>query len=147
MKMAHLEYELFTEEGHRVVVSGDREEPEDIEVQLYSPDVLPGLSRVVERMAVGSTAEVVLEPAEAFGGYLPELVFATPAAKLPADILPDIGVKARVEIPGESDVEVTIMRTTADTVVIDGNHPLHSKRLRCLVHLYERWEEEDDEED
>ena len=52
-------------------------------------------------------AEIVLEPAEAFGGYLPELVFATPASKLPEEILPEIGVKARLEIPGESDVEVT----------------------------------------
>ena len=144
--MAIVEYELFSEDGHRVVVSGDADEPEDIEVELYSPDLLPGLSRVVERMAVGSTAEVVLEPAEAFGGYLPELVIATPASKLPPEILPDIGVKARLEIPGESDVEVTVMRTTEDTVVIDGNHPLHSQRLKCLVHLYERWEEEDDED-
>ena len=144
--MAIVEYELFSEDGHRVVVSGDADEPEDIEVELYSPDLLPGLSRVVERMAVGSTAEVVLEPAEGFGGYLPELVFATPASKLPPEILPDIGVKARLEIPGESDVEVTVMRTTEDTVVIDGNHPLHSQRLKCLVHLYERWEEEDDED-
>ena len=74
MKMAIVEYELFSEDGDRVVVSGDAEEPEDIEVELYSPDLLPGLSRVVDRMAVGSTAEIVLEPAEAFGGYLPELV-------------------------------------------------------------------------
>ena len=63
------------------------------------------------------------------------------------EILPEIGVKARLEIPGESDVEVTVMRTTEDTVVIDGNHPLHSQRLRCLVHLYERWEEEDDDDE
>ena len=145
--MAIVEYELFSEDGDRVVVSGDAEEPEDIEVELYSPDLLPGLSRVVDRMAVGSTAEIVLEPAEAFGGYLPELVFATPASKLPEEILPEIGVKARLEIPGESDVEVTVMRTTEDTVVIDGNHPLHSQRLRCLVHLYERWEEEDDDDE
>ena len=146
MKMALVEYELFSEDGNRVVVSGDTDEPEDIEVELYSPDLLPGLSRVVDRMAVGSTAEVMLEPAEAFGGYLPELVFATPASKLPPEILPEIGVKARLEIPGESDVEVTVMRTTEDTVVIDGNHPLHSQRLKCLVHLYERWEEEDEED-
>ncbi len=147
MKMAIVEYELFSEDGDRVVVSGDAEEPEDIEVELYSPDLLPGLSRVVDRMTAGSTAEIVLEPAEAFGGYLPELVFATPASKLPEEILPEIGVKARLEIPGESDVEVTVMRTTEDTVVIDGNHPLHSQRLRCLVHLYERWEEEDDDDE
>ena len=67
MKMAIVEYELFSEDGDRVVVSGDTEEPEDIEVELYSPDLLPGLSRVVDRMTVGSTAEIVLEPAEAFG--------------------------------------------------------------------------------
>jgi len=146
VKMALVVYELFSEDGNRVVVSGDTDEPEDIEVELYSPDLLPGLSRVVDRMAVGSTAEVMLEPGEAFGGYLPELVFATPASKLPPEILPEIGVKARLEIPGESDVEVTVMRTTEDTVVIDGNHPLHSKRLKCLVHLYERWEEEDEED-
>ena len=52
--MAIVEYELFSEDGHRVVVSGDADEPEDIEVELYSPDLLPGLSRVVERMAVGT---------------------------------------------------------------------------------------------
>ena len=34
--MAIVEYELFSEDGDRVVVSGDTE-PEDIEVELYSP--------------------------------------------------------------------------------------------------------------
>ena len=32
MKMAIVEYELLSEDGDRVVVSGDTEEPEDIEV-------------------------------------------------------------------------------------------------------------------
>ena len=122
--MAIVEYELFSEDGDRVVVSGDAEEPEDIEVELYSPDLLPGLSRVMDRMTVGSTAEIVLEPAEAFGGYLPELVFATPASKLPEEILPEIGVKARLEIPGESDVEVRNEGKQAPERKIEENRPV-----------------------
>ena len=70
---------------------------EDIEVELCSPDLLPGLSRVVDRMTVGSTAEIVLEPAAL--GDISQLL-ATPASKLPEEILPEIGVKARLEIPG-----------------------------------------------
>ena len=143
--MAIVEYELFSEDGDRVVVSGDAEEPEDIEVELYSPDLLPGLSRVVDRMAVGSTAEIVLEPAEAFGGYLLSWFCDTGVQASRRD-LTEIGVKARLEIPGESDVEVTVARTTEDTVVIDGT--IHFIHRGCDVwFIFTRWEEEDDDDE
>ena len=56
-------------------------------------------------------------------------------SRVPPEALPEIGKKQRVTIDGDAPVEVTVMRTTEEVCVVDGNHPLVGRTLNFSISL------------
>lgn len=97
-------------------------------------DLFANLEAALEGKAVGQAVKVNLLPEDAFGLYEKELVLEEDRAGFPADI----AVGMQFELVNAGDGEATLYRVVgldADTVVLDGNHPLAGQALvfTCTV--------------
>ena len=80
----------------------------------------------------GDKVEIILEPAEAFGEYDPELVQLEPTSAFPESQL-----KEGMTFEGEDEkgeVIIYYIKTIADgKVEVDGNHPWAGERINFLA--------------
>ena len=120
-----LEYELK---------NGDGEPLEDEGAQLEYlhggfGGIFPKAEEQLEGKDVGDEMAITLEPMDAFGEYEADLLRAEPRDRFPTVI--EVGMRFE-GVPGDRDDEAliyTITDITAETVVVDGNHPLAGERL------------------
>lgn len=99
--------------------------------------MLPKLEEALDAKGAGETVTVVLDPADAFGDYDPELVKIEPADRLPSDIAVGAQLETYENLRDEpgSGVVYTVTDIAEGKVVLDGNHPWAGKRLRfdCTI--------------
>lgn len=120
-----LEYELK---------NGDGEPLEDEGAQLEYlhggfGGIFPKVEEQLEGKDVGDEMAVTLEPVDAFGEYEADLLRVEPRERFPEVI--EVGMRFE-GVPGDREDEAliyTITDITAETVVVDGNHPLAGERL------------------
>lgn len=97
--------------------------------------IFPRVEAALEGKDVGEEVSLTLEPEDAFGEYDAELLRVEPRERFPETL--EVGMRFE-GVPGEREEEAriyTVTDITADTVVVDGNHPLAGERLwfRCAV--------------
>jgi FKBP-type peptidyl-prolyl cis-trans isomerase SlyD len=97
--------------------------------------IFPKVEAALAGKKPGDEASLTLEPVDAFGEYDAELLRVEPRERFPAEI--EVGMRFE-GVPGDREEEAliyTVTDVTADTVVVDGNHPLAGERLwfRCAV--------------
>ena len=82
---------------------------------------------------VGETADVYLQPQDAFGDYDEKLVQVEPRNKFPAKV--EVGMRFEGANDGGETLVYTVTDIADDKVVVDGNHPLAGMALRfhCTV--------------
>ncbi len=120
-----LEYELK---------NGDGEPLEDEGAQLEYlhggfGGIFPKVEEQLEGKDVGDEMAITLEPTDAFGEYEADLLRVEPRERFPEVI--EVGMRFE-GVPGDREDEAliyTITDITAETVVVDGNHPLAGERL------------------
>jgi FKBP-type peptidyl-prolyl cis-trans isomerase SlyD len=91
--------------------------------------IFPRVEEALEGKEVGDEASLTLEPDDAFGEYDADLVRVEPRERFPKEI--EVGMQFE-GVPGEREEEAviyTITDITAESVVVDGNHPLAGERL------------------
>ena len=91
--------------------------------------IFPKVEEALEGKDLGHEVAITLEPDDAFGEYDADLLRVEPRARFPKEI--EIGMRFE-GVPGDREDEAliyTITDITADTVVVDGNHPLAGERL------------------
>jgi len=98
--------------------------------------IFPKVEAALDGKDVGAEMTLTLEPEDAFGEYDAELLRVEPRNRFPEPI--EIGMQFE-GVPGEGDSSqgliYTVTDIAADTVVVDGNHPLAGERLwfKCAV--------------
>jgi len=97
--------------------------------------IFPKVEEALAGKEPGAEANVTLEPDDAFGEYDAELLRVEPRERFPEAV--EIGMRFE-GVPGDREEEAliyTITDITADSVVVDGNHPLAGERLwfKCAV--------------
>jgi FKBP-type peptidyl-prolyl cis-trans isomerase SlyD len=97
--------------------------------------IFPKVEAALAGKKAGDEASLTLEPVDAFGEYDAELLRVEPRERFPAEV--EVGMRFE-GVPGDREEEAliyTVTDVTADTVVVDGNHPLAGERLwfRCAV--------------
>ncbi|HEX7559267.1 MAG TPA: peptidylprolyl isomerase [Usitatibacter sp.] len=120
-----LEYELK---------NGDGEPLEDEGAQLEYlhggfGGIFPKVEEQLDGKDVGDEMAITLEPVDAFGEYEADLLRVEPRERFPEVI--EVGMRFE-GVPGDREDEAliyTITDITAETVVVDGNHPLAGERL------------------
>jgi len=97
--------------------------------------IFPKVEAALAGKKPGDEASLTLEPEDAFGEYDAELLRVEPRERFPAEV--EVGMRFE-GVPGDREEEAliyTVTDVTADTVVVDGKHPLAGERLwfRCAV--------------
>jgi FKBP-type peptidyl-prolyl cis-trans isomerase SlyD len=91
--------------------------------------IFPKVEEALEGKDLGHEMALTLEPDDAFGEYDADLLRVEPRERFPKEI--EIGMRFE-GVPGDREEEAliyTITDITAESVVVDGNHPLAGERL------------------
>lgn len=100
---------------------------------LGSDDLLPKIQQALIGQTVGYSAQLQLEPEDAFGDYDAEQVQMLARDRFPAELEPGMQFDG---LPGQAPSDVddtpiyTVTDVTEDVVVLDGNHPLAGIAVR-----------------
>jgi peptidylprolyl isomerase len=86
-------------------------------------------------MEVGQKKTVNIPSAEAYGPRVPQLVITAPRENLPPGYDPQVGEMMRLETKDGHQMDVVISDSTAETVTMDGNHPLAGHDLIFDIEL------------
>jgi len=94
--------------------------------------MLPKLEEALDAKNAGDSVSIVLDPADAFGDYDPELVKLEPVDRLPSDVAVGTQLETYESLGDEpgSGIVYTVTDIADGKVVLDGNHPWAGKRLR-----------------
>lgn len=91
--------------------------------------IFPAVEEALEGIAQGGTVAVTLDPDNAFGEYEDELVRVEPRDAFPMEGI-EVGMQFQAGAEGsDEDMVFTVTEITAESVVIDGNHPLAGQTL------------------
>ncbi len=128
-----IEYALSLDSGEVV----DRSDPGEPIGFIYGKgQIVPGLERALRGMEPGQTAQITVEPHEAYGMPRPDLLREIPRENFPPDleIQPGMGFEARGP---HGPVVFRVHEVRDDVVVADFNHPLAGERLHFDVKVVE----------
>jgi FKBP-type peptidyl-prolyl cis-trans isomerase 2 len=108
-----------------------------LEFTVGAGEIIPGLDREVEGMAVGETKQVDVAPGDAYGEHDPARQQTVPRDQIPGHIPTDVGTQLQLQTPDGQAVPVVVTEATDEEVTLDANHPLAGKTLKFDVELVE----------
>lgn len=124
----------LTSDGGETIDSSEGREPL---AYLHGHDnIVPGLEKEMEGKQVGDKFDVKVAPAEGYGERHLEMIQQVPRTAFQGvdDIQPGMQFEAQTDA-GPRPVVVTAV--DADTVTVDGNHPLAGENLNFAVEVTE----------
>lgn len=101
-----------------------------------SQQLIPGLEKALEGMAVGDTKQVTVVPAEGYGDMNPQALQEVQKQLIPPDAL-KVGTRLQGKTPHGQLVFPLVTEIKDDTVILDFNHPLAGKTLHFDVKVLE----------
>ncbi|MEJ2148612.1 MAG: peptidylprolyl isomerase [Chloroflexota bacterium] len=123
------DYRLTLDDGSLV-----EESDGDPLVYLHGHDnIIPGLERELEGLAVGDKKQIVVEPADAYGEYDAEDVEEIARSVLPSDVKPEVGLELALRDQDGNQLVAWITEFDDETIQIDFNHPMAGERLHFDV--------------
>ena len=96
--------------------------------------IMPGQVKALGGKSPGDTFRVTIAPEAGFGPRHEQLVQVLPRAKLQASAEPRVGAKLTAQTAG-GPLDVVVTAVDADTVTVDGNHPLAGRTVDALVEV------------
>lgn len=108
-----------------------------LEFALGAGQVIPGFDTAVDGMAVGDNKTVTIEPEQAYGERHEQLVQQVPKSTLPDEIDPAVGMHLQSRSPEGSVLNLVVTDVAADSITVDGNHPLAGQALTFDIELVE----------
>ena len=126
-----MEYEL-TVDGE-VLDSTDAGDPIEF-IQGYE-NIIGGLEKAVEGMAIGESKEVFVKAAEAYGEYDADGFVEVPKAEFPEDIPMEVGVEISVTNDDGEEMTAYIEEVSVESITLNFNHPLAGKDLNFKVKI------------
>src|SRR5690554_1761436 len=79
---------------------------EPLEFTVGTGQVIPGLDKAVEGMAVGEKKKVSIEPDEAYGQRHDQMIGEVPKSALPTDIEPEVGMGLQTKNQDGQDMQL-----------------------------------------
>jgi len=127
-QIVSIEYEV--KDGDKVVDSNIGGAP--LVFMFGKGQIIPGLENGIVNMNAGEKADVLVEPADAYGEYNDDATQEVPADQF-AGIQLEIGMTLYGQAEDGGTTQVTVKEFGAETVTIDFNHPLAGKTLMFSV--------------
>src|SRR2546422_4418778 len=106
-----------------------------------SQQLIPGLEKALEGLAVGDTKEVTVTPADGYGEQDPNALQEVQKKLIPPDALV-VGARLQGKAPDGHMVYPRVTEIKDDTVVLDFNHPLAGKTLHFDVKVLDIQQEQ-----
>jgi FKBP-type peptidyl-prolyl cis-trans isomerase SlyD len=98
--------------------------------------IISGLEKEIMGMEAGDSANITVEPDDAYGPARENLVHEIPRSQFPADADIKPGVKLQAQSPN-GPIMIVIKTVEDDNVTVDLNHPLAGQRLHFDVKIVE----------
>lgn len=102
---------------------------EPLTFELGAGQLIPGFERAVTGLGVGESTRVRLEPGDAYGEPMPELML-----EVPAEHAPD-GLSLGDRVMLGNGAQAVVVGIDPDTVTVDANHPLAGQALTFDIEL------------
>lgn len=96
-------------------------------------NIIPGLENALTGKAAGDELSVTIPPEEAYGVRDDARVQAVPRDMFPQDQDIQPGMQFHAQSPDGQAIVVMVAKVDADTVTVDGNHPLAGVQLNFDV--------------
>lgn len=108
---------------------------EPLQFKVGAGQIIPGLDRKVEGMAVGERTTVTVPAAEAYGARDENQVQAVPRSAIPEGA--EVGSRLQAKTPEGREVALTVVDLDDEQATIDANHPLAGQDLVFDVEVVE----------
>ena len=106
-----------------------------LEFALGSGLVIPGFDLAVTGMAVGDSKSVSIQPGDAYGERHEQLIQDVPKSALPDDMEASVGMQLQSQSPEGHITHFVVTAVAAETITVDGNHPLAGQTLHFEIEL------------
>lgn len=124
-KQVSLEYTLKLEDKS-VVESNVGKEP--MTYTHGQQEIVPGLEKALEGLAVGATKHVTVKPADAYGEVDPKSIHEVKKNQVPEKAW-KVGAELEAKSPDGQSLFPRVKEVKGDSIVLDFNHPLAGKTL------------------
>jgi FKBP-type peptidyl-prolyl cis-trans isomerase 2 len=114
-------------ENGELCYKNDNENP--IELVVGEGKFFPAIEKALQEMKEGETKTITLQPEEAFGPHMDDLVIKVPKSAFQPDVKLEIGSRIRIDAPNGKSFVGTIIALDDLTFTLDMNHLLAGKRL------------------
>lgn len=125
-----IKYEAKLENGEQCF-------PEDkdntIELVIGEGKIFPPVENGLREMKEGETKTITIEPNDAFGPHLDNLIIDAPRSSFKTDSDLSVGMRIKIDTPTEKVFYATIIKVTDSAITLDLNHPLAGKKLMFTV--------------
>ena len=115
----------------KVVDSSEGGDP--LEYLHGAANIIPGLEREMEGMAVGESKTVVVSAADGYGEVNEEAFIEAPVSEFPKDMPLKPGVEMELTAPDGEPMYARIESVDGDVVTLNMNHPLAGAELHFDV--------------
>jgi peptidylprolyl isomerase len=99
--------------------------------------IIPAFEKALVGMKVGEEKTINLQPEEAFGPYLEELVTTVEKSQLPPNLDIQKGQQLQIQQPDGQVILVKVIDIDDTKITFDANHPLAGKDIIFDIHLIE----------
>ena len=97
-------------------------------------NIVPGLEKALEGVAMGHKSKVTVSPAEGYGEKNLEAIFEAPKEHFPPEMKLEAGAQVYADGPN-GPLTLTVTKLTDTGVMLDANHPLAGKTLHFDVEV------------
>ena len=142
-QVVSMEYTLRVD--GKVVDTSEGSEP--LEYLHGTGNIIPGLEREMDGMAVGESKTVVILPSDGYGEMDEEAFIEVPRSEFPEDMPLKPGLEMELAGPEGQPMYARVESMEGETVVLNMNHPLAGKELHFDVKVINLRDATDEEMD
>lgn len=106
-----------------------------LESVLGSGMLIPGFEEAILDMEEGDTKKVTIQPDQAYGERVDELVLTLPLSEVPAHLKPEVGMMVQLSTEDDEEFEAAITEISETDLILDANHPLAGEALTFELEL------------
>lgn len=130
-KVVTLNYTLKDQEGSLIDESRDG----SFAYLHGANNIIPGLESALTGKSAGDNLSVAIEPEQAYGARDAGRVETVPRHMFPSDTPVEPGMQFHAQGPQGQMITISVVSVQADSVTIDGNHPLAGVQLHFDVEV------------
>lgn len=110
---------------------------EPLEFQVGTGQVIPGFDEGVRGLSVGESRTVEIEPEDAYGPRIEQLINHIAREGMNLEEAPEVGMSLMMQMPDGNQIPLTITEVSDTHVTVDANHPLAGQKLIFDIQLVE----------